>query len=321
MEGAGIGHQALRPRARFCGEPGCDRFRALLIGLLGPLGQGRDRKPERGAIEGAIGNTRGAEACFVIRGTETQPQAHCRDQRLEAALALQQSFDPAAGADEPVQEIGEILLVHLAADDGQRVGQRRVFFAGGLEHAIARLGQELLAAAIVQQLGMRRDPRLQGKAAQQRLAEGVDGHDAKPARGIEDAGEEGARQLALLIARRTGEQALQRLCQPSLLHGRPECEALGDAVGHLRRRGLGESEAEQPLRRASRQQQAEEPIGEHGRLAGAGRGRDPDAVAGLGRLALEFHRAPQHRLGCQHTRSFRAHNGPTVHSPRRERWS
>ena len=66
----------------------------------------------------------------------------------------------------------------------------------------------------------------------------------------------------------------------------PIRQLLGDAVGHLRRRRLGEGEAEDALRRRAGQQQAQHAVGQHLGLARAGRGGDPGRRRRVGGAAL-----------------------------------
>ena len=58
---------------------------------------------------------------------------------------------------------------------------------------------------------MRGDVRLQRKAAEQRLAEGMDGLDAEAARRIQHLGEKGAGAVALFVVRLSAQQ-LDAIC-------------------------------------------------------------------------------------------------------------
>ena len=160
-------------------------------------------------------------------------------------MAQQHGLDPPARADQAAQQFSEILFVHPLADMGQRP---RKGFVGALacflQQLVARLDQQLLAAPLIEQLEMRRHPGFQRKAAQQRLAEGMDRHDAHATRRIEDAGEQTPCPLTLLVAGRAAQQIHKRCRQFAVIHHRPKGQTLGDAVGHLRGGRLGEGEAE-----------------------------------------------------------------------------
>ena len=106
-------------------------------------------------------------------------------------MALDQAIELAPGADETGQQIGEIQLIDPAVDDRESARERAAFaFRRLFQHFLLGLSQELGAAAFVQKLEMGRDPGLEGKTAQQRLAEGMDGHDPHAAGRIEDPGEQ-----------------------------------------------------------------------------------------------------------------------------------
>src|SRR3546814_3116791 len=78
---------------------------------------------------------------------------------------------------------------------GERIRQGAAVLCGG-QNGIARRLDQLGGAALVHHLEMRRDPRFQRKAAEQRFAEAVDGLDLEAARRLQHLGKESAGALA-----------------------------------------------------------------------------------------------------------------------------
>src|SRR3546814_11383539 len=76
--------------------------------------------------------------------------------------------------------------------------------------------------------------------------------------GVEHASEEGAGPFQQAILHRRAEQSLQAGAQDGFLGDDPTGQLAGKAVGHLRRRRLGEGETEDPGGRAAAQQRSEE---------------------------------------------------------------
>ena len=93
-------------------------------------------------------------------------------------------------------------------------------------------------------------PASSGEAFQQGLAESVDGLDAHAARHVQAGREQGAGAPHLVLVRRPSGRLAQVLAQVGVAHQRPFAEPPGDPVGHFRRRGLGEGQA-QDARRAA----------------------------------------------------------------------
>ena len=140
---------------------------------------------------------------------------------------------------------------------------------------LARLGQGVGGVALIHQLEMRRERGLQREAAQQRLAEGVDGADAHAAGQVQHLGEQGAGALAQ--RRAVGSIASSRQVRgparasSSVTHSpRVRCSrtAISAAaalvkVRHWMRSGLSPGE-----------HQPQQPVGQQLGLARAGRGGD-----------------------------------------------
>ena len=308
-EGAEILVEEQHALGRGCGEPIGDAAPGLLVGDAA-LAQRRRRAPQRRAVElllvagggedrvlaGAVGDAK----TIGERGGEAVGAAV---ERADEAGALQRQL-----ADEQIEAALGDVPRHL----GEGLGQRRIAAARRGQHRLARRGQRLGGAALVHHLEMRRDAGLDREAAQQRLAEGVDGLDAHAAGRVEHAGEELARTLQrVAIGHRAGERH-QLLREPALGLDRPLREPVVDAVRHLGRGGLGEGEAEDARGRRPRQHQRQHAVGEHLGLAGAGRGRDPDRGRDIGRLLLSLL-----RIGRGHSPS----SPVTDHSLTRARWT
>ena len=161
--------------------------------------------------------------------------------------------------------------------------------------ADAALGQDDLAGlvhqlgrgAVVDGLEMRGDPGLEREAAQERLAEAVDGHDVEAAGKVEHAGEEAAGVLEGAGGRGLAQQVQEVVTQAGLvaLHG-PAGEPALDPDRHLGGGGLGEGEAQDRFGGGTGEEEAQHAVGEDAGLAGAGIGRDPDRAGGVGGAAL-----------------------------------
>ena len=95
---------------------------------------------------------------------------------------------------------------------------------------------------------------------------------------------------------------------------RPAGEAVEHALGHVRRRRLGEGQAEDLRRRGAGEQEPQHALRQHMRLARAGVGRHPGGALRIGRLALAPRRILQ---GGAHVSS----PSDSAHSATRARWS
>ncbi len=186
-----------------------------------------------------------------------------------------------------LDEAVECGLRHMPRDIGERRSQQRIGAAPRrFQHRIARLGQRLGGVALVHQLEMRRGPRFEREAAQQRLAEGVDRLDLHAAGRIEDAREEPARPADKVLAGHVAEQRLQVLRELSVAIDRPFRQALEQPVGHFGSGRAREGEAEDARGIAAAQHQRQHAVGQNLGLAGAGRCRDPDRRGTVGGVAL-----------------------------------
>jgi hypothetical protein len=143
----------------------------------------------------------------------------------------------------------------------------------GVQHRLARFAQQVGGVLILDQREIRRDLGFQREAAQQRLAKGVDGADAHPARLVQHMREQRPRPC--------DRGGIGRDIQPPQIRGQrgiagdhPVAQAALQAQRHLRRRRLGKGQALDALRRRTGQQQAQHAVGQQLGLARPGRGGD-----------------------------------------------
>ncbi len=143
---------------------------------------------------------------------------------------------------------------------------------------------------------------------QQLLAEGVDGLDLQPARGLQRQGEQapGAGQAGRRLA-----DPGQLLGQGRIGHHRPAAQGLEQPALHLGRRRLGVGDAEDGLRVRAAQQQPRHPVDQRAGLARPGVGGDEGGGPRFGGqdLGVEAHSAAS------------SPSPITCHSQTRARWS
>ena len=233
------------------------------------------RRAQRARVERAIRARSGDDAVRRLARCDVKAAAERRAKRGEPVL--ERAVQPCALIDQRLHQLVERRL----AGDGRHLGERNGEIAVGAEprldqHPVARVEQRLGGVALVHHLEMRRDPGLDRKAPQQRLAEGVDRLDLHAARRIEHAGEEGPRARKQRFVGRSLHQALQVLREPAVRQRGPVLEALMQAVRHLGRGGAGKGEAQDARRIAAAEQQAQHAVGQDLGLAASGRGRDPN---------------------------------------------
>ena len=133
----------------------------------------------------------------------------------------------------------------------------------------------------------RRDIGLERKLMQQPRAEGVDGLHLQAARRLQRRGKQPPRAGAVL--RRSPSLPVESLifCVERVVGQRaPVGERAEHAVGHVGGGGLGEGDAEDLRRIDAAQQQIDDALRQHMRLAGAGIGRDEGRRVRIGGLDL-----------------------------------
>ena len=213
-----------------------------------------------------------------------------------------------AKAERPPQPLGGLRWVALGEDRAvaQSIPDERLEFrlrdvfgearigAAEIARVVLRLAQDVAAGA-VEKLGLRdivehfetsRHIGLEREEMQQSLAEGVDRLDLEAARRFDRVSEEASREGQ--FGRRTRRRADFRdgLGERRVVELGPARQCREDAGRHIGGRRLGEGEAEDLRRRHAGKQVAQNPLGEHMRLARAGIGGNPDRDIGIRGAAL-----------------------------------
>ncbi len=160
---------------------------------------------------------------------------------------------------------------------------------GGAGQVFARGVAEGDRRLVLQHGEARRDARLDGEAAQQLFAEGVDGLDLQPAGRLQGAGEQAPRlgQAGRVEGGRVAVvQFGQRSRQFAVVHDGPFAERLEQAGLHLGGGGLGVGHAQNGRGRGAAQQQARHPADQGGGLARSRVGGDEDRARRVGGAGL-----------------------------------
>ncbi len=258
------------------GQPIGNSCAVFLVGLAAPS-HGPDRKQQSHVIKGLVGAGRPDDIVGVFGFVHFERPEDRGAQAGDTAMLCNQPAQPGALANEPGHEFLERLLLGVDRDFGDgRTLRAFLSVLGAGQHLLARLLQHLGGGAFVEHLEVRRNPRLEREAAQKRLAESRDGQDLHAARRVQDPREELPGARAHDGIGRIVEQLGQVFGQLLLVHGRPARQAVGQPVRHLRRRSLGEGQAEDACRRRTVQHQAQHPVGQHLGFAGPRRGGNPD---------------------------------------------
>ncbi len=287
----------------------------LLAALCQRLCGGAQARAIEGGVEAgvapqAVGSVIG-RAAHLLR----QPLPHAAQSRFVADARQQ----PGPFAQKPGHELGVFGDRNPVGHRGQCIDQggRRIAAGQRLHLLVLGVTQQRLRLGLVEHLEARRHARLERKALQQRLAEGVDGEDVDAARRVEHAREQAARRDTLRRIGRAVDERLDLLVELGLRGERPASELGRQTVAHFGGGRLGEGEAKDALGLDAVQKQARHAIGQHLGLAGAGVGLDPGRVA--------RRRGAPLRVGCQHERiERRAHSSPSPavdHSATRSRWA
>ena len=256
------------------GKPGQHAER-LLADAGGAVGLGlAERLPER---FGAGPGHRLGQDGFVVGGGDVGGLA---DAVVAGGLRQGEEGGEAGtfvlqGADE----VGEVIGADEAGEegDGGGVGVFEDGVAGG-----AHLGFGL---GVLDELEVGGEGGLEGEAAEEGLAEGVDGADAHAAGKVEDGGEEGP-GVGAGGGGPGNFEGLELGVEERVVEGDPVAEAVLEAEGHLGGGGLGEGEALDAGRGGSAEHEAEHAVGEELGLAGAGGGFDEGGDLGVGGLGL-----------------------------------
>ena len=159
----------------------------------------------------------------------------------------------ALAAQRRAQRRCELLARRLDADDGQRIVQLRIIAACRIrQHVGGFLREHLAALVLVQDRESRRHVGLERHEMQKPLAERVDGVDLEPARRLDRAGKQRAREAHLFAARDPAFEFGQLRDQALVVERHPAAEQFEDADRHVGGGGLGEGQAQDAAGRSSR---------------------------------------------------------------------
>ena len=125
-------------------------------------------------------------------------------------------------------------------------------------------------------------------------------------------------RFSLAIVRTPPLDLRQRRGEAVLGQHRPAGQAGEHAVGHVGGRGPRVCEAEDLRRVCAAEQQADDPLRQHVRLAGAGIRRDPGRTLGFGRPRLQRDRLGRDDQSPLHSPArprFRPRRRPTIRAP------
>ncbi len=321
-EAAGLAHRALPGQHQ--AQPLVPMLRPQIRRQVQPvqhlLGQGalgcgavalhlRHQRPERGGAGpvGAVADDAGvvAEPHAQRAAQAAQPgrAGHCQDGRQVGGVGAQHRHQPASAA-----------IGHLAGQFGQRgrVGIRHRLGAGAFQLGVA--------VGVLHQAEMRRQLGLQREAAQQGLAERVDGIDPHAAGQVQHRREQRPRPAAHLGG--GGDAALLQFGgQGGVVQHHPLAQHLLQPQRHFGRRRLGEGQAQNAAGLGAGQHQPQQPVDQQLGLAGPGRGRDERRHAGVGRLLLPGGGvAGCLRRRCGVERGVHSASSPAAHSATRASW-
>ena len=239
-------------------------------------------------VKGIIGKGLGQNG-FIIK-----PNGHAK--RLIDRIA--HAFGPAQIGQHALQattfagklahDLAKGTFADLTSHDRQGMGQIIITAGSGeCQDLFLHIGHGFSGCAIIHDFKMRRQTGFQRKAAQQRLAEGMNGLDFHSARCIQHTGKKLARADGFVATGcctgKVGEIGLK----VAILHRGPQTQSFIHTVGHFGRRGLGKSQTKNTMRLGARKHQAQDAIRQHLGLAGPGRGRHPDRCIGIRRIALQ----------------------------------
>jgi hypothetical protein len=247
------------------------------VGLHAAGSQAFGRVPPAGA--GDAGHGPGADVGRLLGAREAAPAPDVGGQ-AGVAQGPGVGVDGGAAGGEIVEHPPPRGDVELDAEVG--VGGGQGGGGPGEGDAVDRLAGEagdLGGALVLEHLEARRDAGLEGEAAQQLFAEGVDGLDLQAAGGLQGAGEEAAGGGEVVVR---GGDVAQPGAQFAIFHDRPFAQAVEQAPLHLGGRRLGVGDAEDGPRRGAAQQQAGDAVDQGGGLARAGVGGEEDRGARVG---------------------------------------
>ena len=190
------------------------------------------------------------------------------------------------------------------------------------QRRIARLGEQPLRFAFVDDLEMRRDVGLERKEPQQSLGEGVQRLDLESARRLDGAREQLPGKGEILRPRRRRAAVDDRFRQGVVVEARPLGELAENALRHIGGRRLGVSEAQDLRRRRAIDEEPQDPLRQDVSLAAAGVGRHPSRGSRVRGPGLPLPQRLRDRQAPAHGESpDSASPSAVAHSLTRARWS
>ena len=216
------------------------------------------------------------------------------------------------GADQRV----EIALRGVGGDAPQGCAERARIACGLRQGVAPGLVEPFRLFGVFRDREAGRNIRLERKQMQQAFAEGVDCLDFQPARRLHRACEQPPRRNQRRSRRLVRAGRANGRAQGVVVEARPTGEDREDALRHIRRRRLGEGEAENAGRIDAVEHEPHDALRQHMRLAGASVGRHPDRAGRIGGEALALQRVRGD--GAAHASSPLS---PAAHSLTRARWS
>ena len=207
-----------------------------------------------------------------------------RDRRVaRPSVPGEERAEPGPAFLEPRQLADESLR---RQQGGRGLERRRDIGRRRREHGLARLVQREAGIGVLEQAEMRGERGLEREAAEQGLAEGVDGADPHAARQVEHAGEQGARIASLVSGVGSTWSSREPGVEIRVVERHPFAEPALQPHRHLRGGGLGEGEALDALGRRAGEHEAEQAIGQELRLPRPRGGGDEGGDLGVGGAAL-----------------------------------
>ena len=227
-------------------------------------------------------------------GADAERPRQLRERRGKPARAVDPSREHVALLDRLAHEFAQSRVGGGRERRSERAPERAVARGRRIEqHGERRTIEQIEAAALVQHGEIGGRSCFEREALQQPGAKRMDGLDLQSARHFERRSEQLARPRTRCRIEAADADAAQALIERFVVERDPAGELSEHAVRHVRRRRLGEGEAEDFCRIDAVEQQPDHPLRQHMRLAGTGIGRDERGHGGVGGLRLHG----RHRLG------------------------
>ena len=292
----------------------------VLVGLRADRQYFDQRRPFRFRNDG-----RREEFMLQRFGGVFRIDAETARQRVNGRVNASGRIDPARNIIALPDGIANNVLEGLIGGDHdgrrQRLAEQALWRGGSFQQDVERQPVEQFGGLrLVQHGKARRDIGLERKLMQQPRAKSVNGLHLEPARCLQRGGKQPARAGALRRACRLSGRGFYLLIKRGVGERAPFGERAKHAVGHIGRRRLGKGDAENLRRVDAAQQQIDDALRQHMRLAGAGIGRDEGRRIRVGRFDLHAAYFGGNDAGCAHSPPS-SPPPPSDHSLTRARWS